>query len=176
MEMWGVVFAFLVLVAFSFSFAIVAGLAGRRRGKGLIFGAAALLAPSLLASLVLGGCYSVQEIRSARGLKHFWFFEGVCPLPNDYELTFDAKFRTGYIAKRGSPRENAVVYSVSGLQVIFSFVAGKISTPGFGRESFFLLNTQDGTINHFETLAGLEASLGKAPILQEPSDFFEGER
>jgi 4-amino-4-deoxy-L-arabinose transferase-like glycosyltransferase len=101
MEMFGLIFAFLMLMAFSILLSVAVGFTTRRRPKRLAFTLSALVAPTLLVSLWLTGCYTLQEAHSVMGRKHFWFFEGVCPLVNGYDFTFDAKFNTGYIAKHG---------------------------------------------------------------------------
>lgn len=170
-EMFGILFALLLLVVGSIAAAALAALVFRRRGKNLAIALIVLICPSILVALWLTGFYTVQQVKSATGHKHLWFFEAVCPLTGGYDLTFDTKFRSGSIAKHGKGVEGAPVSGISALQVTGSLVSGQYDDSE--QKRFFLFDTQTGTLRNFESRADIEVALGSSIGLKPIDDVYD---
>jgi hypothetical protein len=178
METFGLLFAVFLLAAFSVTAVIIAYVVFRRRANSLSMTAIAFVGPSLLLALWLTGCYTVQQVKSATGHKHFWFFEAVCPLTGDYDLTYDAKFQRGAIAKHGANPDTAPVRDLGALEVISPLIVGQYA-DNFGRplkNHYFVFNTQTGSLQNFDSRDSLEMNAGRSVQLKSLDETFSAAR
>ena len=178
MEMFGIYFAVLALAVGSVIAAGVAFLIFRRRANSLAITLIVFAAPSLFVALWLTGCYSLQQIESAEGHKHFWFFEAACPLTGGYDLTFDEKFKLGAIARHGEPSEDGPVQTVGAVQVLAPAIAGEYTEgfEGLEPDRFFLFDTRTGNLENFDSRAELETKLGRAIALRTLDETYDAAR
>ena len=178
MEMFAVMFMVFALVGISVVCAVMVAITLRRRRDNLKIAFIVLIAPSSFVMFWLSGCYGLQQVKAATGHKHFWFFEAVCPLIGGYDLSYDAKFRLGSIAKHGMSSEGGPVQGVAALQMIPPAIAGQYA-DGFGspkKDHYFLFDTQTGKLENFDSLGALEIKVGGSVSLKTLEETFESAR
>lgn len=178
MEMFAVMFMVFALVGISVVCTVMVAITLRRRRDNLKIAFIVLIAPSSFALLWLSGCYGLQQVKAATGHKHFWFFEAVCPLIGGYDLSYDAKFRLGSIAKHGSGDEGGPVQRVAALQIIPPLIAGQYADL-YGmpeKDHYFFFDTQKGKLEDFDSLGALEMRVGGVVSLKTLDETFEAAR
>jgi hypothetical protein len=178
MEMIPILFSVAALVGIGVVCAVMVAITLRGRRNNLKIAFVVLIAPSSFALFWLSGCYGLQQVKAATGHKHFWFFEAVCPLIGGYDLSYDAKFRLGSIAKHGTSSEDGPVQGVAALQMIPPAIAGQYA-DSFGlpkKDHYFLFDTQTGKLENLDSLGALENEVGGTVSLKTLDETFEQAR